>query len=112
MLPKRLAWALTVAVWGLGALSARADYPAPWSIDAKIMVRFDVRAAPVNLGPWYSYFPAQAQNPLPQALHGAAPGWGVQLPLTGAGPTVPPPAPTFTFGNYGVPPSYWYGGGR
>ena len=107
---KRFACPLALLVAGALALSARADYPMPCSIDAKIMFRIDVRSAPQNLGPWYAYFPVEAQNPVPQARHGAAPGWGVQVPLRGAGPMVPPPAPTFSFGNYGIPPSYWYGG--
>jgi len=92
------------------ATSARADYPCPWQIDAKFNFRFDVRLYPeMQLGPWYTYFPMEAQYPLQMQQHGAARGWGVQVPLTGAGPAFPAPSPTFSYGNYGIPPSYWYG---
>jgi hypothetical protein len=113
---KRLTCAIAVLVCGVIAVPARANQPCfscgPLQVDALFLLRFDVRwgGGQQHLGPWYAYFPAEAQAPLQQAQHGAAPRWGVQLPLTGPGPLVPAPAPTYSYGNFGIPPSYWYGG--
>jgi hypothetical protein len=111
---KRLACAIALLACGALAVPARANHPCfvcgPMQVDAQFLLRFDVRwGGQAHVGPWYAYFPAEAQAPLQQTQHGAAAGWGVQLPLTGPGPMVPGP-PTFSYGNFGIPPSYWYGG--
>lgn len=105
-------WAAVVGASCLAATPARADWPnggSPIHVDAKFDCRFDVRFghATWNLGPWYSYFPVDAQYGNFGPNPGAAAGWGVQAPLRGAGPL---PPPSHALGSYGLPPSYWYKG--
>jgi hypothetical protein len=103
-----LCGAFVLASW-LIVTPAFADWPnaSPIHLDWKFDVHFDVRLGQQhqNLGPWYAYFPVQAQSGNFGPYPGVASGWGIQAPLRGAGPL---PPPSHALGSYGLPPSYWY----
>jgi hypothetical protein len=106
-----LCGALVITGW-LATGAARADWPnggSPIHVDAKFDCRLDVRFGHQHwdLGPWYAYFPSPAQYGNFGPIPGRAPGWGVQVRMTGAGPL---PPPSHALGGYGLPPSYWYEG--